>query len=85
MTQRLEPEMNPGINTSVAQEKLKLTPSELLWTQAQRSGIERHRFLQLFSPGGASAVLAACTATIVDPSALPTAPASVAEPSTSLL
>lgn len=48
----------------------RVAPEEWLWQQAKRHGIERRRFMQLLSLGGAAAVLSACTVTLVDPAAV---------------
>lgn len=69
MTRRLN---NGPSNTEPTRKNLQrsgVTYEEWLWQQAQHHGIERRRFLQLLSLGGASAVLSACTVTLVDPAA----------------
>lgn len=54
MNKQLQPETSPQCWTINAEQEA------LLWQQAQRSGVDRRRFLYLLSAGGASAVLAVC-------------------------
>jgi len=54
MNKQLQPETAPQNSIINAEQEA------LLWQQAQRSGVDRRRFLYLLSAGGASAVLAVC-------------------------